>query len=435
MKNNNYNLILLHHEEVFETRELALEYLNDFYKPNSLEGEPVLVKYGNSRNPSVILAFGTSDASPGSFYAIDMTKANEKIEELSNIINGEQEDFDYIREVLGGIVKASGLILDDNKITDKVTYEPDPRDNVIGNAVSIAEAIDLLSKYAQENFTDTELSVEDTNSVRLIYEVNPNGGKKLKAEIQVSDGGVSDELEFNNNIIGIKNDGIYAASNLSYDDLRHELIYTTSGYRNGRFQDDAKVQRISLGQHTRLVADNEGNSVRLVIDNDTANYTATISANLQIANREDNILQLSDGKAFVEGKARNISYGNGTVEDALSDLTTDMGKKIEKVEIVKNSQSDLQYILKVDNVDAGEINIPKDRFLSSVTYDPSTKELTFIFETTTGTSVNVIKVDDLIDIYTAGKGLEVENNEFSVRLNEECEAYLTVLKWKTMSLV
>ena len=320
MKNNNFNLIVLHHEEVFETRELALSYLSDYYKPNSLEGEPVIVKYGETRNPNVILAFGTSSVAPGGFYAIDMAKANEDIEYLMDSIGGDKEELDYVAEVLDGVVKATGLKLDENKITDKVTYEPDPRDNVIGSAITIAEAIDLLSKYAQENFSDGELNVEDTKSVRLIYSVNPDGGKLLKAEIIVSTDGDTDELGFNDNIIGIKNDGIYAASHLAYDDVRHELIFTTSGYKNGRFQDDAIVQKVNLGQNTRLVADNDGNSVKLVIVEDPENYTSTISANLQIAERENNILRVSDGKAFVDGVARNIKYNDSNVADTLTEI-------------------------------------------------------------------------------------------------------------------
>ena len=82
MRTSDYNLQILHHEQVFETRELALSYLVDYYKPNSIDAEPILVKYGNVANPDVILAFGTSNDAPGSFYAIDMTKANVQIEEL-----------------------------------------------------------------------------------------------------------------------------------------------------------------------------------------------------------------------------------------------------------------------------------------------------------------------------------------------------------------
>ena len=319
MRNNDYNLVVLHHEEVFETRELALDYLNGYYKPYSLDAEPIIVKYGDANNPDVILAFGTSDTAPGSFYAIDMTKETERIDELEEEVDSSKEELEYIADILDGVVKATGLTIDENKIEDKVSYEPDSRDEVIGSAITIAEAIDLLSKYTQKEFADNKLSVEDSKSVKLIYSVNPEGGMTLKAKVKVSTDGDTDDVNFNNNIIGIKNDGIYAASNLGYDDVRHQLIFTTSGYKNGRFQDDAIVQRIDLGEHTKLVADNEGKTVKLIITEDATNYTSTISADLQIANRENNILKVADGKVYVEGLAKNIKYGDTNVAAALND--------------------------------------------------------------------------------------------------------------------
>lgn len=318
MRNKDYSLVVLHHEEVFATREEAIKYLTGWYKPNSLDAEPVIVKYGDANNPDVILAFGTSDTKPGSFYAIDMTQAAERIDTVEEEVNGSKEELDYVAEVLDGVVKATGLILDENKIEDKVSYQPDSRDNVIGTAITIAEAIDLLSKYTQKGFENNKFTVEDTKSVKLIYSVNPDGGMVLKARVKISTDGDSDELNFNNNIIGIKSDGIYAASNLAYDDVRHQLIFTTSGYKNGRFQDDAIVQKVDLGEHTRLVADNEDRTVKLIItENENTNITK-LSADLQIADRENNILKVSDGKAYVEGLAKNIKYGETTVAAALT---------------------------------------------------------------------------------------------------------------------
>ena len=318
MRNKDYSLVVLHHEEVFATREEAIKYLTGWYKPNSLDAEPVIVKYGDANNPDVILAFGTSDTKPGSFYAIDMTQTVERIDTVEEEVNGSKEELDYVAEVLDGVVKATGLILDENKIEDKVSYQPDSRDNVIGTAITIAEAIDLLSKYTQKGFEDNKFTVEDTKSVKLIYSVNPDGGMVLKARVKISTDGDSDELNFNNNIIGIKSDGIYAASNLAYDDVRHQLIFTTSGYKNGRFQDDAIVQKVDLGEHTRLVADNEDRTVKLIItENESSNITK-LSADLQIADRENNILKVSDGKAYVEGLAKNIKYGETTVAAALT---------------------------------------------------------------------------------------------------------------------
>lgn len=317
MNNSNYNLQILHHEEVFATRELALQYLSDYYKPHSLEAEPIMVKYGQANKPDVILAFGTTSTAPGGFYAIDMTKATEEIAEIAETIDTDKDEITTISELLNGVIKATGLIVDENKINDKVTYDVDKLDPIIGEAVDIAQAVDLLAKYARNN----DIEVEDSNGIRLIYEVKPDGGKKLKAEIILSTDGESDELGFNNNIIGVKNDGIYAASHLAYDDARHELIFTTSGYKNGRFQDDAIVQRINLGQKAKLIADNENHTVKLIL-NDEEDYGTKLSADVQISSVDDNILEVKDGKLAVIGRADNIKYGNSTVEDTLTAYQT-----------------------------------------------------------------------------------------------------------------
>ena len=332
MKTNNYNLQFLHHEEVFATRELALKYLADFYKPYSLDAEPVIVKYGDIANPDVILAFGTANAAPGGFYVIDMTKANEQIEYLVEQTEHDKDELDNIAQRLSEVVAAAGFDVDENKITNKISYKPDSNDDVIGTAITIAEAVDLLSKYAQSGFADNELSVEDTKGVRLIYSVNPNGGKTLKAEINVSTDGDSDGLGFNDNIIGIKADGVYAAAHLSYDDVRHELVFTTSGYKNGRFQDDAIVQRVNLGKHTKLVADNENHTVKLTISENESNYTTTLSADVQISSNEDNILEVKDNKLTVIGRAKNIKYGDSNVAGALDNHKNKLNELATKVE-------------------------------------------------------------------------------------------------------
>lgn len=317
MRTSNYNLQLLHHDEVFATRELAIKYLTDYYKPNSLEAEPIFVKYGEAANPDVILAFGTTSEAPGGFYIIDMTKATTQIEQLTKDVETDKAECERLAQSLTEIVNAAGFDVDDNKIKDKITYKPDSKDNVIGTAVTIAEAIDLLSKYAQNGFNTAKLSVEDTNTLRLIYQVNPNGGMILKGEVAVSTGIDNNELNFDNNIIGIKSDGISASVNLAYDDARHQLIFTTSGYKNGRFQDDAIVQKIDLGKHTKLVANNDNKTVKIALSEDETNYTTTISADVQISSNEDNLLTIKDGKLFVSDRAKDIKYGNTTVAGAL----------------------------------------------------------------------------------------------------------------------
>lgn len=332
MKNNNFNFQVLHHGEVFETREAALEYLNGYYKPYSLDAEPVLVKYGDERNPNAILVFGTSDNAPGSYFAIDFAKAEEQIDTLIEEIGGSQEELENIAELLEGVVNATGLTVDDNKINDKVSYEPDSSDNVIGTAETIAQAVDLLSKYVQSQLADNELSVENTESVNLIYEVNPNGGKLLKAKVNISTSGDSDDLNFNNNIIGIKNDGIYAASNLAYDDARHQLIFTTSGYKNGRFQDDAIVQRVDLGEHINV--EGEQTDTLETVVNKNGNV-ATVKGNVKL------------------GSTNSIVVRNGGLE---ANITVDVDTATNKLIVTIGNETIIKTLPGVELFESAEYN-------------------------------------------------------------------------------
>ena len=319
MKNNNFNLQILHHSEVFATREEAMVYLTDYYKPFSLEGEPVMVKYGDSRNPNLILAVGTSDASPGGFYAIDMATLENRVADIETTISDSDDALEDMNEILTGIINASGLNVDYNKINDKVSYQPDTRDSVIGEATTLAEAIDLLSKYSQRGISSNQVGVEDTNSIDLTLSGNSEEGKILTADVKISEAGNDDDLSFNNNIIGIKNDGIYAAAHLEYDDARHQLIFTTSGMKNNRYQNDAIVERIDLGMHTSVVADNTNKNVEITaVENDNI---VTLSAEAKISNSSDNILENVDNKLFVDGRASKIKFQNTTVADKLIELS------------------------------------------------------------------------------------------------------------------
>lgn len=352
MKESKFNLQILHHEDVFKNSEEAFNYLTDYYKPQSLEAEPVLLKYGDERNPDVILAFGTSNAAPGSFYAIDFTSLTNDVNELKVKIDGDSGEMPKVAETLEGIIKSTGLFVDENKINDKISYEPDNKDEIIGSAVSIANAIQLLSEYVQQKFNDNGIVVEDTKSVRLLYEVNSEGGKTLKAEVNVSESGNSDDLGFNNNIIGIKNDGLYAASHLAYDEVRHQLIFTTSGYKNGSYQDDAIVQKINLGEKTKITVDNSEKPVKLTVVEENSNFK--LSADVDITEREDNILQKVDGKLYVQGRAKNIKYKDSTVAKALNEIS-EKNKEIEQS--IKDAVA--QSIIEGDETDTSNVTVIK----------------------------------------------------------------------------
>ena len=109
-----------------------------------------------------------------------------------------------------------------------------------------------------------------------------------------------------------------------------------------------------------------------------------------------------------------------------TDLTSELNKKVATVTIEKDSTNDLQYHLLVNGENSGDINIPKDQFLSNVVYSSATKVITFTFETTTGTTTTDVNISDLIDTYTAGNGLSLTDGKFSVKKSDGSQPYLEV---------
>lgn len=73
-----------------------------------------------------------------------------------------------------------------------------------------------------------------------------------------------------------------------------------------------------------------------------------------------------------------------------------------------------QYEFKKDGQVLNTINIPKDQFLKSATYDDVNNKLIFVFTTSTGESTNEVDVNDLVDTYTAGDYITITDAAISV---------------------
>ena len=111
--------------------------------------------------------------------------------------------------------------------------------------------------------------------------------------------------------------------------------------------------------------------------------------------------------------AENANTNKITTEknrnDAQDTLITNLqNSKVASVELIQDQQNSLHYTLMVDSVNAGEISIPKDRFLKEVIYDADTTSLVFTFVAEDGDSVVRVNIGDLVDVYTAGNGLHLE---------------------------
>ena len=163
-----------------------------------------------------------------------------------------------------------------------------------------------------------------------------------------------------------------------------------------------------------------------------AEYAKTADVNASLALKANSADVYN--KTEIDTKVTNINSSitaeqsrATTAENKIkTDLTTEINKKVATVTIEKDSTNDLQYHLLVDGEKTGDINIPKDQFLSNVVYSSATKVITFTFETTTGTTTTDVNISDLIDTYTAGNGLTLTDGKFSVKKDVNTQSYIEV---------
>lgn len=335
-KLKNFRLQFLSHDTVFENREKAIRYINDFFKPEALLSEPAVVYYGDIEEPNMILAVGSGERK---VFIIDFAEVSEKITVLEKNNNTESQNIKDAIKTIEGVIKSCGLLFDSNKVEDKVSYEPDNKDILIGDAKNIAESIDIISKFVQKESINKSLTVGETKSIKLTYEDNANSnGKIIKAYTKISTDGDSDEEAFNNNIVGIKSDGIYASAHLEYNEDKNQLIFRTSGKKNGRFQDDAFKQIVDLGKHSEVIANNsEESPVKITINNE--NSVKKISGNVKLSEDNNNIIKIQDGSLLVDGRANNIKFNNTTVANALNKLKDDT-KELQDKSVLIETDSD-----------------------------------------------------------------------------------------------
>ena len=339
MNNNiNWRLQFCSHKEIFADRDTAMKYIRREFLPDSLVGEPTLYFYGDSDEPNAILAFGVGDRR---IATIDVGAVSDKVDEIENSETENSERLDKAIATLKDVINAAGLTFDENKIQNQVTYEPDVKDELIGDTTSLGEAIAVISKFAQDSFKSTNLIPVGSKSIAVSYTATDKG-MELKPSVKFSTYGDADTLDDNNNILGLKPDGIYATVNLEYDPEKCELSFVTSGMKDGKFMDDANRKVIKLGEHTQYTPDNNGYNVNLVVDKDKN----TISANVKISEDPNNILSVQDEKLFVDGRATNIKYKSGTVYSGINQLETSFNdfknEVTSELDTVKKHISDVE---------------------------------------------------------------------------------------------
>lgn len=106
--------------------------------------------------------------------------------------------------------------------------------------------------------------------------------------------------------------------------------------------------------------------------------------------------------------------GNSTIGEILDLENADLK---EGFSFCTDSSNNRKYILKLFGEEVATFTVPVDKFIKSVSYDETTRKLVFVFYKADETEETVyVDISDLVDTYTAGNGLQVSNNEFSVKV-------------------
>ena len=157
-----------------------------------------------------------------------------------------------------------------------------------------------------------------------------------------------------------------------------------------------------------------------------------------------NIIELkADGTVYINGvgqydgtnpgESTNIADEFQGIHDDITGLNEDVDRIDNTIESIHISEDDenLIYTLLVDGQERGTINIPRDQFLKDVSYNEETNNLEFIFIVRDENNEEVekrvnIDMTDLEDIYSAGDGLNLENKQFSVKVDADTQPYIEV---------
>lgn len=252
-------LQFVHCDTLFKTNIEAKEYVESgdliSYNRPALYAEPMVLKYGDEKNPNILLAIGSvgdgkTPTKENKVFFIDFADIEKSIEEIKGQVEEGNLNLEAVKEQISKIIKSCGF-------NENGEYVPNQEDNNIKTATSLNEADKLLSKAIDDNYealtseinaiknqiTKLEnFKVSDSNTIAHNL-VKEESGSTLTSNVKIADFRTVGDCNIDNIIIE-QNDGIYANVRLTYDDVENKLIFGVN--------DD--VKEISLPKENHVVS-------------------------------------------------------------------------------------------------------------------------------------------------------------------------------------
>lgn len=113
-----------------------------------------------------------------------------------------------------------------------------------------------------------------------------------------------------------------------------------------------------------------------------------------------------------------VGAGNGKLSQVLDMAEVQTIENLKAgITITNDPDNSLLYHLNIGGVSVATFEVPPDKFLKSVQFNESTKILSFVFVTESGTESTIpVNLSSLIDTYKAGNGLLLSSGYFSIKL-------------------
>lgn len=393
-------LQLLHHDDIFENREAAVDYINEMLKTQALYAEPAIVRYGQAQNPNIIFAIGSvgegTQKSGNRIFIIDAAKLEEDVQEVVEQVKDDAALVEELKDKVTVLIQSCGLAEDGS-------YIKDINDDLLRNANSLNDAIKILSYALQELDKITTISAKETDTIKLTAEQSTEKGTVLSADAKLSTYGELDP-DFNDNILVAMTDGLFAAVDLDYDETTGTLKFTASGKReDGNVGVKIIEKNFKVGLHTKLqsisydantekiiikMTDSDGNVVTErvpvsgiineweVYNDPVSSVILTkqrnkaekdiLSADVVLSSGSNNILKKSPttGGLLVKGTADNIKYDtNLTVKDKLDLLASTDSSNLDLAKSYTDTQvaAEKERAVAAENAIQGQLDAEINR--------------------------------------------------------------------------
>ena len=391
-------------------------YVNDKLVAQHILGFSSIVEsaYYDSSNESIVIVFKLLS---GEKQTITIPVGT-LIRELEVDNSQPEKVVELVREtVIDGPDKLSAdvrIYTDKHNILKKVGNTL----SVDGTSDSITHNDETLSSVIEEIKT----TVSDNNSTLI---------SKIEAEVSRAK---QEESAIKDTVETLKDSTAENIADLKLRDTELQNSITSETNRATEAENALKIQVQDLKNEDSEIKESI-EKVKVSVQNNTTEITTTKNlVNLETERAQNAEKSITDD---LNSEISRSTTKDSELADAISKetsrateqekiLTTAIDTKVGTVIIKKSETSDLQYILYVDGKVSGEINIPEDQFLQNVAYDSTSKSLVFTFITKEGTKVVSVSLADLTDTYTAGDGLSLDNNKFSVRKCLGSQKYLEI---------